>query len=231
MASIVLRMSSTMKQSPHPPVSEAPPAELVQRGIVDIPNRARSIIIFADSHGRGHVNPRNRFVSQSLVQANLGVIMPDLTVPDQEACDAKSQSGQHYVMRVAAKLITLIDWLVMHPRGRGRCLGLYGVATGAAAVMIAAAMRPQQIRSVISLSGKLDLCGNILGEVTTPSLLIVGAKDHCHIDCNRMACQKMIRKPMLEIVQGANRLFLAPGKIDLVANMSRLWFAHHLDVA
>jgi hypothetical protein len=58
--------------------------------------------------------------------------------------------------------------------------------------------------------------------------MIVGAKDHAHLAHNRQACGKMHKKPLLEILPGANHLFSEPGMIERVAAMSCLWFQRTL---
>jgi hypothetical protein len=58
--------------------------------------------------------------------------------------------------------------------------------------------------------------------------MIVGGKDSAHIDHNRHACGKMLDRPMLELMDGANHLFAEPGMIEKVASMSYLWFHRNL---
>ena len=99
---------------------------------------------------------------------------------------------------------------------------------GAGAAMIAAALRPKNVRAIISRGGRPDLADELLKEVLAPTLMIVGNKDHDHIVHNRNAGDKMRGKPMLELVHGASHLFGEPGKLDQVAFMSTLWFQRTL---
>ena len=115
-----------------------------------------------------------------------------------------------------------------NPATSGLRIGLFGGRTGAAAAMIAAALRPAQVHAVISRGGRPDLADELLMEVKAPTLMIVGSNDHTHIDHNRKAGEKMLGTSMLEVVIGASHLFGEPGKIEQVASISYQWFQRNL---
>jgi len=107
-------------------------------------------------------------------------------------------------------------------------VGCFGASTGAAAALIAAAQRPEQIGAVVSRGGRPDLAGEELAKVRAPTLLIVGGADPIVIDLNHEA-QAQLRCPTeLEIVPGAGHLFEEPGTLERVADLAAGWFTRHL---
>ncbi len=201
---------------------------MIRRGILEIPPGAKSIIVFVQGHGGGKLSPRNRMVARTLHQRGFAVMLPDLADPDEDLHDPSAQHDRKYIMRIGKRLTAVIDWLAKNPETRGMSIGLFGARSGAAAAMIAASRRPKLISAVITRGGRPDLAADHLEQVLAPTLMIVGAKDSAHIDHNRTACGKMRKKPMLEVVQGANHLFSEPGMIEKVASMAYLWFHRNL---
>ena len=203
---------------------------MVRRGIFKKPRGARSIILFVHGPGKSCLSPRNRLVAQALVRRGFAVLLPDLADNEDATVGNNPPQDSQYVDRIATRLTSIIDWLEIHPRTRNLGIGLFGVRSGAAAAMIAAAKRPDKVKAVISRGGHLNHCDEFLEQVSAPTLMIVGGRDEAHIGSSRRACGKMGRKPMLELVQGASDLFHEPGMMEKVASMACLWFLHHLIV-
>lgn len=217
-----------MKTSPCASLVEPSPENMIKRGMMEIPRHARAIILFAHGPGKSCRGPRNRMVAQWLVRMGFAVVLPDLADRGGKTDDHSPSEDPEYVERIAERLTVLIDWLGNNRKTGRLKIGVFGARTGAAAAMIAAARRPDAVCAVISRGGRLDLCGKILEQVMAPTLMIVGGRDCGLIDRNRDVCRKMQRKPMFELVHGANHLFEEPGMIEKVASMSCLWFRRHL---
>jgi dienelactone hydrolase len=105
---------------------------------------------------------------------------------------------------------------------------LFGASTGAAAALIAAAERPNEIAAVVSRGGRPDLAGSALGKVRAPVLLIVGGLDHQVIQLNRAAMRRTTVEVHLEIVPAATHLFEEPGTLEQVAALAAAWFTRYL---
>ena len=214
-----------------PPTSdliEIPAANTRFQATLEIPPNARSIIIFAHGAGSNRLSPRNRLVARSLFFRGFGVMLPDLIDDTDDGSETSCPQDRQCVDQIAGRLSAAIDWLAENPQTRKLDIGLFGSRMGAGAAMIAAALRPKNVRAIISRGGRPDLADELLKEVLAPTLMIVGSKDHDHIAHNRNAGDKMRGKPMLELVQGASHLFGEPGKLDQVASMSTLWFQRTL---
>jgi dienelactone hydrolase len=130
---------------------------------------------------------------------------------------------------LAARLVTIVDWLRRRPETESLPTGLFGASTGGGAALVAAAARPHEVVAVVSRGGRPDLAGPALPRITTPTLLIVGGLDGAVIEMNKEAMKQMPRgSASLEIVPGATHLFEEPGTLERVAELAGNWFARHL---
>jgi pimeloyl-ACP methyl ester carboxylesterase len=129
---------------------------------------------------------------------------------------------------LADRLIGIVDRLGGEPETAGLRVGLFGASTGAAAALVAAASRPDQVAAVVSRGGRPDLAGPALIQVTAPTLLLVGELDLPVRDLNEQARNAMTVHTELRIIPGATHLFEEPGTLDLVAGEAGAWFTTYL---
>ena len=121
-------------------------------------------------------------------------------------------------------------WVRDAPLTRDFSLGYFGASTGAAAALVAAANRPDDVAAIVSRGGRPDLAGpEALGRVRAPTLLIVGAEDAQVIDMNREARGHLRVESQLDVVAGATHLFEEPGALEQVARHAAAWFARLLE--
>ena len=203
---------------------EIPAGNALLRGTLEIAANARNLIVFAHGLTSNNLSPRNRLVARSLLHRGFAVLLPDLTDTLELHAEPVPRHPGDSLLPIAKRLVSIIDWLDTHAATSGLRLGLFGAGSGAAAALIAAALRPARIHAVVSRGGRLDLADDLLAEVQAPTLMLVGSKDKALIDHNRDAVAKMRCKPMLEVIDGANHLFGEPGKLEQVASISCLWF-------
>ncbi len=214
--------------SPSTPSVETAADPMPVSGILAIPPDARSIVVFAHGSESSSLSPRNRLVARTLLQHGIAVLLPNLADGMEGDDEPAPTSDREEIRQTAARLTAIIDWLAQNPATRGLRIGLFGGRTGAAAVMMAAALRPQAVRAVISRGGRPDLAEELLEAVMAPTLMIVGSRDHAIIDHNRKAREKMGDRTMLELIPGATHLFGEPGKLEQVASISYHWFHRNL---
>ena len=193
-----------------------------------VPNQAAGVVAFAHGSGSGRHSPRNRQVAERLQRVGLGTLLLDLLTEDEEQRDLRTRELRFDIPLLGARLIAAIDWLGHQDSTAGLGIGCFGASTGAAAALIAAARRPEQVKAVVSRGGRPDLAADALGAVTAPTLLIVGGADRVVIDLNREAQELLSSETRLEIVEGATHLFEEPGALENVAEKAGDWFARHL---
>jgi pimeloyl-ACP methyl ester carboxylesterase len=129
---------------------------------------------------------------------------------------------------LARRLAEAIDWV-----GRQQALArlpvvLLGASTGAAAALVASALRPGRVQAIVSRGGRPDLAASALPAVTAPTLMIVGGADLDVLDLNEQAILRMRAPVRLKIIPGASHLFEEPGSLDRVALLAAQWFCDHL---
>jgi putative phosphoribosyl transferase len=103
-----------------------------------------------------------------------------------------------------------------------------GPARSAAAALVAAARIGDQVRAIVSRGGRPDLAGDVLDQIRTPTLLIVGGVDDVIIELKEQAFARLPGPKALEIVPGASHLFPEPGAHEAVIDHAVRWFKLYL---
>lgn len=202
-------------------VIPAGPARLA--GSLCLPERARSVVLFAHGSGSSRRSPRNQFVSEVLQRANIGTLLFDLLTE----AEAEDRRNVFDIELLAQRLLAAARWALSQRATSGHALGLFGASTGAAAALVAAAQEPR-VRAVVSRGGRPDLAGDWLEKVRAPSLLIVGEDDEEVLALNRQALARLSCVKDLRIVPGATHLFEEPGTLEQAASIAQRWFTQHL---
>jgi putative phosphoribosyl transferase len=193
-------------------------------GNLVIPPNATGIVAFAHGSGSSRFSPRNRFVSEVLHTAGVGTLLFDLLTE----AEARNRDLVFDIDLLSRRLLQATDWLAQAPLTRHLPIGYFGASTGAAAALVAAADRPEQIRAVVSRGGRPDLAGPRLAEVRAPTLLIVGERDDVVLGLNRGAYRQLKAEKELVVVPEATHLFEEPGTLEEAARHAAHWFSVHL---
>jgi dienelactone hydrolase len=196
-------------------------------GDLVLPEQSTGVVLFAHGSGSSRHSPRNRLVAEALNRARLGTLLLDLLTPAEEREDLRTREHRFDIDLLARRLTAALDWLRARPVD-SLPIGLFGASTGAAAALVAAAERPQDVRAVVSRGGRPDLAGNALTRVRAPVLLIVGGADPVVIDLNRRALELLPGEKRLIVVPGASHLFEEPGTLEQVATLAAEWFVRFL---
>ena len=203
----------------------------VDRGLSLAANRAaphgrsRGIIVFAHGSGSSRHSPRNRQVAAALLTAGFGTLLLDLLTPQEDEVDTRTGEHRFDVGMLGERVVAAIDWLRQVDDSP---IGLFGASTGAAAALIAAAARPEDVFAVVSRGGRPDLAGDDLPAVRAPTLLIVGSRDTEVLAMNESARARMEVETTLEVIPGATHLFEESGALDVVTQLALAWFERYL---
>ena len=188
-------------------------------------------MLFAHGSGSSRHSPRNRHVARLLNEGNLATLLIDLLTSGEEAMDARTAHLRFDIGLLAERLVGATDWLRQYPDTRRLPIAYFGASTGAAAALVAAVERPNDVGAVVSRGGRPDLADEALERVRAPTLLIVGGNDLPVIRLNQIAFARLRCEKQLTIVPGATHLFEEPGALDEVAHLARAWFQRHLTSA
>jgi putative phosphoribosyl transferase len=189
-------------------------------GDLTVPSSAHGLVIFAHGSDSSRHSPRNQYVARVLNQGGFATLLFDL-LSSAEAADRRN----------VFDIPLLSDRLTAAHAWAGDDLGpvaYFGASTGGAAALWSAGSGADDVRAVVSRGGRVDLAGARLGDVTAPTLLIVGELDVDVLEFNLRSQQQLRCANKLEIVAGATHLFSEPGTLERVADLAREWFHTHL---
>jgi putative phosphoribosyl transferase len=201
------------------------PADSVTlEGVLDVPQGAQAIVIFAHGSGSSRHSPRNKFVAQVLREAGMGTLLFDLLTTEEDTIyENRFDIG---LLTDRLKAVTL--WLKGQPQTMNLRIGYFGASTGAAAALNSAADLGAVIGAIVSRGGRPDMAEQAFEKVQAPTLLIVGEYDDVVIKLNQLAYNLIKAEKELTIIPGATHLFEEPGTLDEVARLAAKWFKQHL---
>ncbi|WP_433531088.1 dienelactone hydrolase family protein [Micromonospora sp. CA-263727] len=193
-----------------------------------VPAEPAGVVLFAHGSGSSRHSPRNVAVAHALNGGGLATVLVDLLTPEEDEADAVTAELRFDIGLLADRLAAIVDWLAAERPVGGAAIGLFGASTGAAAALVAAAQRPELVHAVVSRGGRPDLAGAALGQVSAPTLLLVGDLDEQVIVLNQQALGQLTAPAELRLILGATHLFEEPGTLEQVAEAAAGWFHDHL---
>jgi len=193
-------------------------------GLLNIPNKANSIVLFAHGSGSSRLSPRNNYVAKILQSKGLGTLLIDLLTPEEDL----NYQTRFDIHLLTDRLLIITKWLEENYANKNLSIGYFGASTGAAAALNAASRLGNKIKAVVSRGGRPDLATNNLEKVQAPVLLIVGGHDPEVIKLNQLASRQLKTIWKLKIIAGASHLFEEPGALEKVARLSARWFKQYL---
>jgi putative phosphoribosyl transferase len=206
-----------------------PAGAVALEGSLEIPARARGIVVFSHGSGSGRHSPRNQYVAGELRRAGIATLLLDLLTEEED----QTYDNRFDIPLLTGRLGDAVQFCGRDARARGLPVGLFGASTGAASALRVAASMPHEVRAVVSRGGRPDLAGRTaLRAVKAPVLLIVGAEDHGVIELNVSAREELQAcESELDLVPRATHLFEEPGALEAVARLAAAWFSRHLAAA
>lgn len=204
---------------------QIPAGSATIEGMLEIPEKAVGLVLFAHGSGSSRHSPRNNYVAGVLRKAGVGTLLMDLLTPEED----RDYERRFDIALLTQRLMDAARWVVSQPELNEISLGFFGASTGAAAALEAAAILGEEAKAVVSRGGRPDMASpEVMATVTAPTLLLVGGLDDVVIDLNRQAYDQLRCKKELVIVPGATHLFEEAGTLEEVAHQAAAWFAHHL---
>ena len=189
-----------------------------------MPADAIGLVVFAHGSGSSRLSVRNRFVAESLNARGMATLLLDLLTLEEEA----ERANVFDIRLLATRLMDATQWAGQDPEVGQLPVGYFGASTGGAAALCAAAELDDEIRAVVSRGGRPDLAEERLGDVTAPTLLIVGGNDWTVLELNEQAASFLNCPHELAVIPGATHLFEEPGALERVAELAGGWFERHL---
>lgn len=202
-----------------------PGTRILLGGFLEVPTGASGVVLFAHGSGSSRHSPRNRAVSNALVENGLATLLMDLLTETED----EIYENRFNIDLLTKRLQVAADWLARESLTESLGLGCFGSSTGAAAALDLAAVETR-VKAVVSRGGRPDLARHIR-RVKVPTLLIVGGNDREVLDLNRQALDRIDALKDLVVVPGATHLFEEPGALGEVARLASNWFLRYLPSA
>lgn len=194
-------------------------------GLLEVPDGAESLVVFAHGSGSSRKSPRNNFVADVIRDRGVGTLLFDLLTEEED----RVRENRFDIPLLTERLVAVTEWLRDRDSTRHMTVGYFGSSTGAAAALRAAARREDDVDAVVSRGGRVDLSAEVLDEIRVPTLFIVGGADTQVFERNREAHERLSGEAKLHVVEGAGHLFEGEGELEEVADVAADWFATHLD--
>lgn len=182
----------------------------------------QGLVVFAHADGGARTARRAQSVLLRLQSRGFSTLDFDLLTPDEAARGENPDDVPLFVQRLEHVLDMLPE------AARALPLGLFGADTGTAAALMVAVRRPRAVRALVSRSGRPDLVSEVLGDVRSPTLLVVAAIDPEGVEINRQAFSRLRCEKRIDVVPRATHHFLEAGALDVVSQLAGDWFATHL---
>ena len=193
-------------------------------GILDIPDGAEAIVVFAHGSGSSRHSPRNTYVAKVLFDAGFATLLFDLLTESED----EVYETRFNIPLLTKRLIVVTEWIMNQKEIEKMEIGYFGASTGAASALEAAAALGNKIGAVVSRGGRPDLAMDNLPDVKSPTLLIIGGLDEPVIEMNETALAKLNCEKELKIVPEATHLFEEEGKLEEAAKLAKDWFKKYL---
>jgi pimeloyl-ACP methyl ester carboxylesterase len=136
--------------------------DVTLEGHLAIPEEPGEIVIFAHGSGSSRHSPRNRLVAKRLNEARLATLLFDLLTKGEQLADQTTGEFRFDILLLARRLADTVDSVTRQWETAGMNIGLFGASTGAAAALITAAERTNEVAAVVSRGGRPRSCMGII---------------------------------------------------------------------
>ena len=213
-------------------------SNLFIEGDLVIPNNPMGIIVFVHGSGSGKGSYRNQTVSKNLNENNIATLLFDLLAEEEQESDRQLENiiykipgailNKFNISLLRDRLSMVTDWIMNYESLSNLKIGYFASSTGAAAALIASAKKP--VKSITIRSGRTDLVdNNLLGQIISPCLFIVGSKEKSLLDISKQTMKKLrnAEEKELSIIQNASHLFEEEGSMKEVVEVATRWIKRH----
>jgi len=209
-------------------------------GDLVIPNNPMGIIVFVHGSGSGKGSYRNQTVSKYLNENNIATLLFDLLTEEEQESDRQLENiiykipgailNKFNISLLRDRLSIVTDWIMNYECLSNLKIGYFASSTGAAAALIDCAKKP--VKSITIRSGRTDLVdSNLLGQILSPCLFIVGSKEKSLLDISKQTIKKLrnVEEKELNIIQNASHLFEEEGSMKEVVEVATRWIKRHFN--
>ncbi|HCI79338.1 MAG TPA: hypothetical protein DHW02_06585 [Ktedonobacter sp.] len=168
-------------------------------------------------------------IASQLHQASLATLVVDLFSTGEEQLDAGTDYFKSNTSIMEQRIIGISEWTQDNAETSNLSLGYFGAGAAGAAVLIAAAERPDVVKAVVAVGARLDLAEDAPRRILAPTMLITAQQDTNAVQQNQQIMESMTQTKRFEQIAGGNTLFSSQESITRIAQLAGEWFAQHLE--
>ena len=199
-------------------------------GLLHLPTDAHGLVIL--THGiEGSIDGSHQTalaMAQVLFQDNIATLLVDLFTAEEQQLDAGTDYFRLNTSVMEQRIAGMAQWLLENDETEHLAVGYFGAGATGAAVLIAAAERPDVVAAVVSAGGSLNLTQNYLPRVLAPTLLIAAQQDAQAVTQSQSILAQLTKEKQFEQVEGGRSLFATKDSVTKVAQLASAWFNKHL---
>ncbi len=200
-------------------------------GLLHLPTDAHGMVIL--THGiEGSADGSHQTalaMAQVLFQDKLATLLIDLFTPEEQQLDEGTDYFRRNVSVMQQRIAGIAQWLLENDETQHLSIGYLGAGATGAAVLIAAAERPDVVAAVVSAGGYIEQAQDYLQHVVTPTLLIAAKQDTQAVTQAQSALESLANQDkQFEQIEGGASLFVLKDNVNSVAQLASQWFNKHL---
>ena len=197
-------------------------------GHLTIPDNARGIILFPYAIENEQRVSYTDGLARLLNEQGTATLLVDLLTSEEKALDNETGFFRENINVLHQRIIGIANWLIETPETQNLRICYFGVGVTGAAILVAAAERPDAVVTVIATGERLDLARDYLPRVEAPVLLLAGENDSQGTESSRQTLEQLPGEKKLETINGAGHPFEDINTQEEVARLAGQWFERHL---
>ncbi len=204
---------------------------VILTGLLHLPAEAHGMVIL--THGiEGSVDGSHQTaltMAQILYQDKLATLLVDLFSTQEQQLDEGTDYFRRNTDVMQQRIAGIAQWLLENDETQHLSIGYFGAGATGAAVLIAAAERPDVVAAIVSAGGYINQAQDYLGRVLAPTLLIAAKQDAQAVVQDTAALESLANKEkQFEQIEGGEFLFATKDSVVSVAKLASNWFNTHL---
>jgi dienelactone hydrolase len=200
-------------------------------GTLSVPETAWGAVLFAQGSGGSCECSYALTLAEALHDLGLATLLVDLYSSAEEHA-AFTSKHRVDIGLMTDRLHLATDWIEQNFAQQNFKIGYVGAGAGAAAILKAAAERPD-IPAAVSCDGLPILAGKALADVTAAVLLIVGQRDRAVVEWNAAAYERLAKAYRRELatIPNVSHPIEGPEAVQEASMLVARWFMRYLGAA
>jgi pimeloyl-ACP methyl ester carboxylesterase len=161
---------------------------------------------------------RDQRLVRELESLDIATVRVHLLTDDEQQFDSRTGHFRYDADFLAHRLIEVAQWVPKNASLRDKPIAFVGGTVGAAAALVAAALHPELVSTVVSINGRTDLAADYLRHVETPTLFMLN--DMPVLRMNRDALAQIKGEKRIEVIHAEDAQAL-----DVFVHKAAHWVA------